>query len=44
LTHEAAAAMVSMNAELLSRCHVFHERLEVPAKRSTFTAATAEAV
>ncbi|KAA0083686.1 terminase [Mycolicibacterium sp. P9-64] len=43
LTFETAAAMVGLSEELLSRCQVFRERLEVPGKGSTFTALPAEA-
>lgn len=43
LLFETAAAMVSLNEGLSSRCVVFRDRLEVPGHRSTFTALPAEA-
>ena len=43
LLFETAAAMVQLSDELRSRCVVFRDRLEVPGRRSTFTALPAEA-
>lgn len=43
LLFETAAAMVSLNSELSSRCEVFRDSLRVPGRRSTFTALPAEA-
>ena len=43
LTFKTAARMVELNPELLARCQVFRERLEIPAKGGTFVALPAEA-
>lgn len=43
LLFETAATMVALSPELSSRCVVFRDRLEVPGRRSTFTALPAEA-
>jgi phage terminase large subunit-like protein len=43
LLFETAADMVRLSPELSSRCVVFRDRLEVPGRRSTFTALPAEA-
>lgn len=42
-TFKTAARMVELNPELLARCQVFRERLEIPAKGGTFVALPAEA-
>lgn len=43
LLFETAAEMVRLSPALSSRCVIFRDRLEVPGKRSTFTALPAEA-